>query len=283
MGTIGSAALPGFGLDARPGSATFIAANSLLSLIPALAVGWLCVRLLEGVPLRSLGAGLSGGWLKNLLYGALFGCGAMLLTAAIASIFGELTFRVNEDGSSSSILKTLLTSLGVFGVAAAFEEALFRGYVFQTLLRSRHIVAALLLTSLAFATVHNANPSATTLSWANTFLAGIWFGVAYLKTRDLWFVFGLHWTWNWTQGAVLGIEVSGLTEILSQPLMREVDGGPEWLTGGSYGLEGGIACTAALFITTGLIWLSPFLKADEEMLAMTSSEVPAVSPGDQIV
>lgn len=271
------------GTGIRSGSAVFIGVNSLVSFIPALSIGWLCVRLLEGLPFRSLGAALSRGWLKNLGYGIVFGCGAMLINAAIAAAFGELSFRINEDGSVGSIAKTLVISLAVFGIAAAFEEALFRGYIFQTLLRSRHKAAAILLTSLAFAYVHNDNPSATTLSWANTFLAGIWFGIAYLKTRDLWFVFGLHWIWNWTQGAILGIEVSGLSELLSDPLLREVDGGPVWLTGGNYGLEGGLACTAALLITTVLIWFAPFLRSDEEMKAMTSSELPAVSPGDQIV
>lgn len=272
--------LTALGYGAESGTAVFLTVNGLLSLIPALGVGWLCAKYLEGLPFRSLGASFTAGWLRNVVLGMVFGAATMAVAAAVAMAFGGLRFVPNNESSGTAIAFTLLTTLAVFAAAAAFEEALFRGYLFQTLLRSRHLPAALLITSLLFATVHNANPSASAFSWTNTFIAGIWFGVGYLKTRDLWFIFGLHLMWNWVQGPVLGIEVSGLTELMSAPLLRESDGGPDWLTGGSYGLEGGLAATAALIISTAAIWFSPFLKADEELVAMTSSEIPS---GDQIV
>ncbi|HMS10020.1 MAG TPA: CPBP family intramembrane metalloprotease, partial [Pyrinomonadaceae bacterium] len=100
-------------------------------------------------------------------------------------------------------------------------------------------------------------PNASAFSWGNTFLAGIWFAVAYLRTRDLWFATGLHVMWNWMQGAFFGIEVSGLRELIPAPLLMETDAGPAWLTGGTYGLEGGIACTIALLISTAVIWFVP--------------------------
>ena len=135
---------------------------------------------------------------------------------------------------------------------------LFRGYILQTFIRSDLALFGVLLTSTLFATVHNANPSATTLSWINTFIAGIWFAVAYLKTRDLWLPTGLHLAWNWTQGSIFGVEVSGLKEIVKAPLMRESDAGPAWLTGGDYGIEGGVVTTVALVVSTVAIWLVPY-------------------------
>jgi hypothetical protein len=84
--------------------------------------------------------------------------------------------------------------------------------------------------------------------------------------------------WNWTLGAVYGIEVSGLTELVKAPLLREIDMGPAWLTGGAYGLEGGIVATIALLISTIGIWYLPILRPDPELLAMTSPSAPAVSP-----
>jgi uncharacterized protein len=120
--------------------------------------------------------------------------------------------------------------------------------------------------------VHLGNPNANWISTLNTGLAGIWFGIAYLKTRDLWFVTGLHVMWNWVQGAIFGIEVSGLTELIAAPLMKEVDLGPTWLAGGSYGLEGGIVTTIAIVISIAAIQLLQIFRPDPELLAMTSPQ-----------
>jgi hypothetical protein len=128
------------------------------------------------------------------------------------------------------------------------------------------------LTSLLFAVTHTSNPSANYLSFINTALAGLWFGAAYLKTRTLWFAFGLHLAWNWVQGAILGISVSGINEITVAPLLQPTNAGSIVLTGGDYGIEGGIACTIALIVSTALIWFLPILKPTKEMLELTSKE-----------
>ena len=242
---------------AEPGSAVFLTLNGVVSLAIALIVGWRCGKYLEGLPYEALGASFKGRWLPNLLIGLVGGAITFAIGAGVGALFGGLSFSFNSDAPANSIVTTLLISFLVFAAAAAFEEALFRGYILQTFVRSDLAVFGVLLTSALFASVHNANPSANLFSWANTFLAGIWFGVAYLKTRDLWFPTGLHLAWNWTQGSIFGVEVSGLTEIVKQPLMRETDLGPTWLTGGDYGIEGGIATTAALIVSTLAIWFIP--------------------------
>ena len=65
-------------------------------------------------------------------------------------------------------------SFAIFAVAAAFEEALFRGYLLQTFARSNLAWLAILLTSVFFGAMHLGNPNATFISTANTILAGIW-------------------------------------------------------------------------------------------------------------
>ncbi len=242
--------------------------GSLVGLIPALVIGWLCGKYLEGLPYRALGAWFTGGWFVHLIAGIVIGAATLCIAIAIGSIFGDLDFSLNT-ADTSSIMQTLLSSLIVFGTAAAFEEALFRGYILQTFARSGLAWLAILMTSVFFGAVHLGNPNAGYLSSLNTALAGVWFGVAYLKTRDLWFVWGMHWMWNWMQGAVFGVEVSGLTEIVHSPLLKETDGGPAWLTGGDYGIEASIACTIALIVSTVGIHFLP-LKANEEMLVFTS-------------
>jgi len=276
-GGITAAFLQQFPMEHAGGSAVFLAVNGVLSLTAALIVGWLCGKYLEDLPFRALGAAFTPGWLRNLCLGLVIGAAAISLAILIAVMFGGLWFRFNTEQSTSAIVTTVVGSLIVFIPAAAFEEALFRGYILQTFARARLAWFAIGLTAVFFGLVHLGNREAGIISSINTAIAGIWFGVAYLKTRDLWFPFGLHLVWNWMLGSIFGIEVSGLTDLASAPLLKEIDHGPVWLTGEAYGIEGGIAATIALVASTMAIYFLPDLKPSEEMLAMTSSEIPRQS------
>jgi hypothetical protein len=118
-------------------------------------------------------------------------------TAALVAFGGGgLRFALSEF-DVSAIIRSLALSAGVFLIAGAFEEALFRGYVFQTFTRAGLGWFALVITSCFFGVVHLMNPNAGTISTINTMLAGLWLGVVYLKTRDLWFPLGVHMAWNW--------------------------------------------------------------------------------------
>lgn len=264
-------------IPAGQSSSIYLIVNSLFSLIPALLVGWLCGKLLEGLSYRALGAWFTKFWLKHFALGSLMGAATIGFAVLIATALGGLRFTSDTDHASGEIVRTLVLSFLIFAVAAAFEEALFRGYILQTFNRSGLGWLAIILTSLFFGIVHLANPSAGKISTINTVVAGIWFGVAYLKTRDLWFVWGMHLMWNWMQGSIFGIEVSGLTDITTAPLLKEIDKGPTWMTGENYGIEGGIACTIAIIFSIAIIYFLPILKPGEEMLAFTSnrSEPPA--------
>jgi membrane protease YdiL (CAAX protease family) len=190
-----------------------------------------------------------------------------------------LSFTLDTAADKSSIAASLAISFVVFAVAAAFEESLFRGYILQTLTRADLGWLAIALTSILFGAAHLANPEATAVSTLNTALAGVWFGIAYLKTRDLWFPFGIHLMWNWAQGSVFGIEVSGMQEIGGSPLLQEIDRGPALVTGAHYGIEAAIPTTIAIVLSIASIYFSKFPKPNEELLAMTSKEnaKPSVS------
>lgn len=259
------------------GSAMFFLVTGMSALIPALFTGWLCGNFLEGLPFRALGAWFTKFWLKHLVLGMSAGAVTIGMAVLIAIAFGGLSFELNPNQGSTAILVTLGVSFVIFAVGAAWEEALFRGYILQTFSRAGFAWFAILLTSIFFGVVHIKNPDAGVISTANTILAGFWFAIAYLKTRDLWFVWGMHLIWNWMQGAIFGIEVSGWKVITTAPLLKEIDRGPTWLTGENYGIEGGIACTIAIVVSTAAIYFLPILKPSKEMLALTSAEygVPA--------
>ncbi|MGI8787796.1 MAG: CPBP family intramembrane glutamic endopeptidase [Pyrinomonadaceae bacterium] len=251
--------------------------QNFILLASALFLGWLCGKFLEGLSFRALGASFTKNWLKDFGLGLLFGTLSICFATLITIVFGAASFQLNRDAGQAAILSTLAVSLLVFIAGAAAEEAFFRGYVLQTFTRARLALLAIALTSLFFALAHLRNPNANYIGMLNTILAGIWFSVAYLKTRTLWLAFGLHLAWNWIQGAFLGSPVSGITDITIAPLLRMTNTGAIFLNGGDYGIEGGIACAISLIIFTLIIWFLPFFRPTEEMLILTSEENPKIN------
>jgi membrane protease YdiL (CAAX protease family) len=245
------------------------------SLAAVLAAGYICARFLEDLPWRSLGLTLHDGWLRDLLVGSLVGIGSLAFAVGIATIAGGLRFSISSRALMGAVFSALIDSAVLLFVAALAEEAIFRGYPLQTLTRARLAWVGVLLTSLPFALVHLRNPNVVpVVTFTNTALAGLWLAVAYLRTRSLWLPLGVHWGWNWALGWLFGLPISGIT-LVSNPLLRGNDLGPAWLTGGSYGIEGGVACTIALAVFTLFLWRTRWVSATPELMKLTSEENPA--------
>ncbi len=82
--------------------------------------------------------------------------------------------------------------------------------------------------------------------------AGLLLSAAYLVTRRLWICMGFHSAWNYFQSAVFSGIVSGA---VSDPgLLKATMQGPEFLTGGSFGMEHSVVALV-LCTTTGAILL----------------------------
>ncbi|HZJ44713.1 MAG TPA: CPBP family intramembrane glutamic endopeptidase [Pyrinomonadaceae bacterium] len=243
--------------------------------IAALGVGYLCARFLEALPWRSLGLTLHAGWFRDFLIGSLVGIVSLAIAVLIAVVGGGIRLGLTTS-PAAALSKSLFGTLIIFVVAALAEEAMFRSYLLQTLTRSKLAWLGILLTSLPFATIHLGNPNVVPfVTFANTAIAGVWLAVAYLRTRSLWLPLGVHWAWNWALGSLFGLPVSGM-RIGSHSLLVGTDIGPAWLSGGSYGIEGGAACTVALILSTLFLWRAPWLTATPELMKMTSEENPVV-------
>jgi len=238
------------------------------------AVSWVCLRFLERMKISSLGFAMRGGWFGDVLKGCAIG-GLMIASVVTLQIIGggsRLSFNPilrQEQGAINwagvrMVAAETFAALVLLILAAAFEELIFRGYAFQTLLRGAPAIVPILLFSIYFGWAHWNNPNRTLFSTANTALAGVWLSIAYLRTRNLWFPTALHFTWNWTMGAFFGIPVSGV-RMLRHPLLVPSSDGPVWLTGGSYGSEGGAAATVALIIAIIVIWRARWLRVSPEM------------------
>ena len=229
--------IPPMGRDATT------AVHSLVALAVIFATYKLAIRRL-GEPRRddlcargameNLGLGLAAGL---VIFGAIVG------VAALADVY-------NVYGCCST--RELAMSLITIAIMPAFtEELLFRGILFRWIEDFGGSWAALVVTSALFGLAHITNPNAT---WFSSFAiaveAGVLLGAAYMLTRSLWMPMGLHAAWNFTQGFIFDVPVSGLDQ---QGLVEAKLSGPVLLSGGTFGLEASII---ALAIATGAgVWL----------------------------
>lgn len=239
-------------------------AGSFVLLSSAILVAWFCGFIFERLSFRATGWSLHRGWFKDVALGSLIGAASLLLATGIAAATGGIKFSFNPS-PALAIAKTAFVTFVVFVIAGSAEEALFRGYPLQTFTRARLAWLGVLVTSIGFGIAHLGNPNVSKgLPFMNTVLAGVWLGVGYLRTRSMWFAVGLHWSWNWVQAALLGIPVSGNERFASAPFLHAMNAGPNWLTGGAYGIEGGLACTIALIISTIVVWRTKLLAPCED-------------------
>lgn len=220
-----------------------------LMIVVALAAAWWMLEVFDQRNFRTLGISFFRSWWREWLLG--FTLGAALIAAVVGTVavIGVVRLRVAPDEFTFAEFFTLGVTLLL---AAAWEEIIFRGYLFQRLVESVGALWAVVLLAALFGAAHIPNPAATPLSTANTVLAGVLLAVAYLKTRALWLSIGIHFAWNWVMGPVLGFPVSGI-QMPTRLLAAEVSG-PVWLSGGDYGPEGSVVLTAAAVAAT--VWLA---------------------------
>ena len=187
---------------------------------------------------KGLGLGLLAGF---VIFSAVVG------VAAILDVY-----NISGYSGTSRLLLDLVTIAIIPGF---MEELLFRGILFRWIEQFAGSWVALLLTSALFGLAHIMNPNAT---WFSSFAiaveAGVLLGGAYMLTRNLWVPMGLHAAWNFTQGFIFDVNVSGIEE---HGLVEAHPSGPVLLSGGQFGPEASII---ALIIATAagvaFVWVA---------------------------
>jgi CAAX protease family protein len=192
----------------------------------------------------------AAGAARQTLIGLAAGAGVFAIAVAVAAVAG--IYRIDGEGSSRELVVALVAS-ALF--PAVSEELVFRGILFRWIEEFGGSWAALLLTSAFFGAAHLANPNASWIAAVGIALeAGVMLGAAYMLTRSLWLPMGIHAAWNFTQGEVFDIPVSG-TPV--HGLLTARLSGPPLLTGNGFGLEASlIAIIVATLFGLWLLWLA---------------------------
>lgn len=180
--------------------------------------------------------------LKGFSVGLMFGVVPAVAVLLVPVLLGSGRWLTGDGGFGTFVVWGGGMGL-VLAPAALAEEVLFRGVPLVLLAAVMGRGTAVLLVAVVFGLAHLLNPHVTGLGVANVALAGILLGTVFYGPGGMWAAFGAHLGWNSTL-AVLGAAVSGLP--FDVPSLEYEAGGPEWLTGGPFGPEGGVLATLAL-------------------------------------
>lgn len=228
-----------------------------------IAVTFLAARLLDRRRFGDLGLRPRRGYAGDVAIGTTIGAACMFAIAVVEDSCGWATYapgRVDVAGLES-MLPALGSTLSVFVGVAVFEELLFRGYYLTNLaegLASRgatsHRVAAVVavfVSSLTFGLAHATNPSVTPLAVTLIAFGGVLLAVGYVMQGDLAIPIGVHLGWNFFQNA-LDMPVSGQTQLGRIGLVIRTETGPDVITGGAFGPEGGVTGAFAMLLGIAL-------------------------------
>ena len=209
----------------------------LIGAVTILLAAWLMTRFVDKRPFLSLGFTPTH-IAPDVLLGLSIGLGMMAVSVAVLWSAGWAIPQTDVLFS--------LSVLAVVGVAmlvnTVTQEVLVRGYIQQTIQSQYGAVRAVFISAFIFMLLHLGAIKGAPLPAINLFAAGLLLGVAYAITTNLWLPIALHFGWNFLEGPVLGLTVSGQAVDSGWRVFHLV--GPDLFTGGAFGMEGGLIATA---------------------------------------
>jgi membrane protease YdiL (CAAX protease family) len=215
------------------------------------------LKLVEGRSWEFVGLGRGALTAPKLATGTVLGLLPIAIPSLLLLAFGELKSVGSSPGSWTAAAGISLANL----LPAAFgEELLLRGYLFAVLKEAVGARWTLISTSIVFGLLHVSNPGSDAQSIVIVMLAGFFLGSIFLATGSLYAATAAHFVWNWFMAAFLHTPVSGIP--VSTPGYRIIDAGPDWLTGGAWGPEGGFAAAIGMFVILVYLHARPLRRME---------------------
>lgn len=181
----------------------------------------------------------------NVLKGGAWAIGLQTIVFFLLVVLGMVTVSMKEFNGYE------LGGFFLFFVLVSInEELIFRGYITSLLTYTIHFLPAIIVSSLLFAAVHILNADFTWMGFGSIFFGGYLLGLLYVKYQNLYLPIGMHLFWNFYHGNILGFDVSGMAV---PSLLKLEMNGPDWVTGGEFGLEGSIITVILLFVVSVLL------------------------------
>jgi membrane protease YdiL (CAAX protease family) len=193
------------------------------------------------------------GFFKEFSAGFLISMGLVVFMVGLLSILGY--YKVEAINSAKIIADQFIH----FSMGAFIEELVFRVILFRLVEELLGSWVALVIVSLLFGFAHIGNENATVWTSVAIVISDVLLIGAFIYTKRLWMVWGIHMSWNFFQTGIFGMANSGQSY---KSWIKPIVEGPEWITGGSFGIE---ASYIAIFITlvVGIIVLLMAIKRNQ--------------------
>lgn len=200
-------------------------------------------KFIEKRPLSSMGftkRNMSSFYAKGIGWSAVLIGGAYLICV--------LTGACHFEGVSAQLVPGYVVFYLIgYMIQGLAEEVICRGYLLVSLSRRNSVWYSVILSSGVFMAMHMSNEHVTVLAYINLFLCGLLFGLLFVESGSIWMVAALHSGWNFLQGNIFGISVSG-TAKASSVFDSSFSDGWSFMNGGDFGLEGGLAVSIVLAV-----------------------------------
>ena len=200
-------------------------------------------------------------FLSSLLKG--FGLGLALFLLTLLGLVALGQYRLESIRLNPYSLTFVVFTIPFWILQGTAEEVVSRAWLLPQLASRTNLKLAVVISSIFFTLLHVGNSGLTPLSLVNLFLFGVAMAIYLLKTDTVWGVAGIHGAWNFAQGNLFGILVSGQSSGTS--LMTFLPQGNQvWLSGGSFGIEGSIMTSLVLLLL--IVYLAYQLKKENERM-----------------
>ncbi len=195
----------------------------------------------------------TGKWIPEYAVGLATGSGVIVFLVLLLSVLG---FYRAEHVNSVFIL---ITGIFRYSIGAFIEELIFTLIFFKLVEEFAGSKVSIVVTSLLFGLLHLGNDNASVQSSLVTAVAHIFLLAPFILTRRIWFIWALHFSWNFFQAGVFGMNNSGMVQ---DGFITSVVTGPQWITGGEYGVELSYI-SLAIQIIIGLLILKQAIKSGQ--------------------
>lgn len=188
--------------------------------------------------------------IPHYLMGLAVGILMMTSITMLTILFGANSIKLCSGINTGLILLYLLG----FFFQGMSEEFIFRGCLMTSIGGKHSPYPAIGISAFAFALAHIANPGISVLAMINLTLFGVFASVYMICFDDIWGVCAIHSIWNFSQGNIFGISVSGSASTESV-FRTSAESSSAILTGGKFGIEGSIFTTLVLCIGIAAVLL----------------------------
>lgn len=184
--------------------------------------------------------------------GLLIGVGMIAVCVLVPVVAGQAQLAwASPDATSWSFILIMLAG---FLVQGSTEEILTRGFLTQAVARRWGLVAAVIVQSIFFTAIHGFNPGMGILPIVNLLLFAVFGSFLSLSEGGLWGICAMHGAWNWAQGNLFGVAVSGQPVTDSLFTYTASPGSIDLLTGGAFGIEGSLVTSAVYLAGILITW-----------------------------